>query len=306
MGGRPANERKMRLAVTLLVKDESDIITSVLDYYLSEADILIVTDNGSTDGTGDVLEAYAEADRIRLIREPSPAFKQSEWVTRMARLAYTRFGADWVINSDADEFFVSRHGPLRSALDRVPRRMTSVHVRRHDFVLFEGAENLSVPRRMIYRKRRSTNLGGAPLPGKEIHRGCDDVVVSPGNHRVRSRKGRRVKDTDLIEVFHYPVRSFEQFMRKLNNIGSGLAHDPDWNGKAGARHHRLYERSNTENLERFYSQHYYWDRQRLETDLARQVLVRDELLRSVPESGYPAPPQAAWRSWMRRISGPRP
>ena len=99
----------MKIVMTLLVRDEIDIIQAQLDYHLAEGvDHIIVTDNGSVDGTLDILHDYADRGLIELFHEPPSDFSQHRWVTRMARHAASKHGADWVINADADEFFLWR------------------------------------------------------------------------------------------------------------------------------------------------------------------------------------------------------
>ena len=63
---------------------------------------------------------------LHLIREPGDDLRQSEWVTRMARLAATDFGADWIFNADADEFWLARGAGLKEVLGAVPGRFGAV------------------------------------------------------------------------------------------------------------------------------------------------------------------------------------
>ena len=65
-----------------------------------------------------MLEQYARSGHVHLIHEPGEDLRQDEWVTRMARLAATEYGADWVINSDADEFWWPRGASLAEVLAR--------------------------------------------------------------------------------------------------------------------------------------------------------------------------------------------
>jgi glycosyltransferase involved in cell wall biosynthesis len=118
-------------------------------------DHIIVTDNGSQDGTKEILEQYQASGQITLIHEPPADFSQHRWVTRMARHAYDRFHADWVINADADELFVWPHGSLRDALERIPAKVHRLRALRTDFVPFNRPESQSALREMIYRKTKS-------------------------------------------------------------------------------------------------------------------------------------------------------
>ena len=107
----------MTLVMTLLARDEIDVVDSWLAFHLNAGvDLVIATDNRSQDGTTEVLEEYARSGQVRLIREPGEDLRQDEWVTRMARLAATEYGADWVINSDADEFWWPRGASLSEVL----------------------------------------------------------------------------------------------------------------------------------------------------------------------------------------------
>src|SRR5215210_904706 len=127
----------MRLIMTLVVRDERDIIEANLRYHFAQGvDSVIVTDNGSTDGTLDVLGQYAAAGLLHLIEQHSDDYheRQADWITHMARLAATEFDADWVINNDADEFWWPVSGTLRDAFDNIPERYQALAATRPEFI----------------------------------------------------------------------------------------------------------------------------------------------------------------------------
>ena len=106
----------VKLVQTLVVRDEADIVDAQIAYHLNAGvDFVLATDHESDDGTTDVLETYARDGHLRLFREHGE-MRESDWRTRMARLAATEHGADWVINTDADEFWMPRRGTLKEAL----------------------------------------------------------------------------------------------------------------------------------------------------------------------------------------------
>ena len=101
--------------MTLLVRNESDIIRENLDFHLSQGvDHVFVTDNRSEDDTYEILTEYQQRNQVTLLYESGDNHAQGRWVTRMARLAVDVQKADWIINNDADEFWWPRKGTLKS------------------------------------------------------------------------------------------------------------------------------------------------------------------------------------------------
>lgn len=97
---------KPRLLLTLLVRDEIDIIKENLAFHRAAGvEHFIVTDNGSVDGTAEYLRDLSAKGEIVLIEKPDYTHSQGLWVTEMARRAATDFSVDWIIHGDADEFF---------------------------------------------------------------------------------------------------------------------------------------------------------------------------------------------------------
>lgn len=217
----------MRLAMTLMVRDEADIVGAMLDHHLSQGvEVIIVTDNGSVDGTAELLAEYEGRGLIELRHDPEHRKQQAETVTRMARDAAERYGADWVINADADEFWLPAAPglTLQEAFERIPVAVRAFDVPVHDMI---GPAALagSGLQRLVYRDLRTTEqLRSVGLRAHATHDvahvGDPSVEVAQGNHFVNLENHGPVPAGAEIEVLHFPWRSWEQYARKVRNAGS--------------------------------------------------------------------------------------
>jgi len=214
----------MKLIMTLLIRDNADTLRENLEYHFKQGvDFVIATDNLSVDDSKSILMEYQRQGRLHYIYEPSDTFNQAKWVTRMARMASWRFGADWVINNDADEFWWPKKGQTLKALFlNLPKGINVVEAYRNNFLYCsDEPEELPFYRRMTYRELCSSNAMGERLPSKLAHIARPWAKVGFGNHSVW-RIGRVKRVCDLIEIFHYPIRSRAQIIEKISKGGSAL------------------------------------------------------------------------------------
>jgi hypothetical protein len=221
----------VQLALTLLVKDEADVIDANIAYHLGAGvDFVVATDNGSTDDTLEILERYEREGVLHLIREPSTDFRQGEWVTRMARLAADR-GAGWVINADGDEFWWPRAGDLKEVLERLPERYGVVHGVWRPFVA-RPDDGKHFAERMTARLSMQAAINDPTNPfrpaRKATHRAHPGVRVRDGNHDVEGAPLVTLHGWYPLEVFHLPLRSRDQVETKYaGGARRGLRFVPD-------------------------------------------------------------------------------
>jgi hypothetical protein len=207
----------MKLVQTLVVRDEVDIIDAQIAYHLNAGvDFVIATDHDSEDGTLEILESYERRGYLQLIRERGE-MRESDWRTRMARAAAIEHGADWVINTDADEFWVPRRGTLKDVLAAVPDAAGVVWATTCHFVP-RPDDGAFFAERMTARFAGEAALNDPTSPyrphAKAAHRADPAIQVRFGSHRVISDRLKPLPAWHPADVFHFPYRSLEQYERK--------------------------------------------------------------------------------------------
>lgn len=214
----------MKLVMTLLARNEADIVDANLAYHLNAGvDFVVATDNRSDDGTLEILRRYEREGLLHLLQEGGDGIQQGEWVTRMARLAASEFEADWVLNCDADEFWWPRKGSLKEVLARVPARYATVRAFLRNYVPRADAADRfeeSMTARLVPAELRPGSvfeLHPFQPQDKVLHRAHPDVTVGWGNHDARWDDSIDLRGFWPVEVLHFPIRGVEQVAHKWEN-----------------------------------------------------------------------------------------
>jgi len=206
----------MKIVMTLMAWNEEDILDAHLAFHLNAGvDLVLAIDNGSTDATGEILESYARDGHVELTRDDG-VLDQAEWVTRLARRASTEFGADWVINSDADEFYWPRGGTLKEVLSAVPAQYGGVRGMLRNFAPRPHGHDFFAERMNVRVCNPGAEDNSPYSPRfKAMHRGDPDVEVFWGSNRALSRGLEPLAGWYPIDVLHFPIRSLEQCRDKF-------------------------------------------------------------------------------------------
>lgn len=188
-------------SVLMCVKDETDIICRSLTHWLAlGCNAFFIRDNGSTDGTVEIIKDFAEKAKEQVKHFHFETETQQEWdnhvvINRFVLMSqyvgfYTMFPAD------VDEFL-----HIEGEID-FPSFF---------FSYIPYYDNLpSGTRRLNTHKKCFGNFPPGTFPD-----------ISIGNHLILNPKGLTEIDTPFYYE-HYPIRSKEQYRKKLENIGNAF------------------------------------------------------------------------------------
>jgi len=272
----------MKIAMTLLVRDEADVVDAQIAFHLNAGvDLVVATDNRSQDGTTEILERHSSEGHLHLIREPGKDLRQTEWVTRMARMAATEHGADWVLNTDADEFWWPQGGDFRALFAAVPDHFGVIRGAWRNFVPRPDDDRFFAERMTVRYCTPDFRSHPLSIHFKSAHRASPDVRVGRGNHEAFAPGLVPLRGWHAIEVLHFPVRSFEQCTRKYVTQFVAL----ERNAEKGIAEHmaEAYRAYRAGRLEDFYRPLVIGD-DRLEAGLRSGELAVDTRLRDILRS----------------------
>lgn len=198
----------MTVVAITMARDEADIIGSTVAHLVGQVDRVLVADNLSTDGTGEIARA-AGAD---VVDDPDPAYRQAEKMTALAHEARARYGATWIVPFDADEVWYARGARLGDHLAAVEPMHHLVAADLFDHVATaEDVDDVDPVRSIVWRRRDP-----APLP-KVAVRYRPDVVIHQGNHGAHFTAFVPAAHPARLVVRHFPYRSPAQLVRKVRN-----------------------------------------------------------------------------------------
>lgn len=199
----------MSVFAVSLIKDEADIVRATVSRMIAQVDHVMVADNGSTDGTREILDDLS----CTVIDDPEVGYYQARKMTELALLAHDA-GAEWVVPFDADEVWLARDGRrLAEVLPELEQPVAAAEMFNH-YASGRDEAGRDPIERMGWRTRDALSLP------KVAARPVLKVSIAQGNHTAHYPYGVA---EGLLEIRHFPYRSPEQFVSKARNGAAAYA-----------------------------------------------------------------------------------
>lgn len=206
----------MRILGISLVKNEEDIIESFVRYNLSIMDHMLIIDNGSTDGTLDILESMITSGLPITLTFDSGDYNQIRIMNHaLYEVMHGRFGAipDFIIPIDADEFLVAEHNGInpRDIIQKLDHN--ALHkVLWRTYIPSSILTAPFTPEGMQTVRKKEYEAGvKLIIPTKLIRKG---FVLNNGNHDAFAPYEIVKHRCDLLRMAHFPIRTPVQFFLK--------------------------------------------------------------------------------------------
>lgn len=248
-------EHNTKIVAVSMIRNGGVMTESFVRYTLSFSDMLIVFDHNSTDGTAEVLNALeTEAGgKLVLYKHSRPVgveYSQAEITNSMLREAFGKYGADFVLPLDADEFpLLTGEGGV-SLRDRL-HSLSPDRCYRVNWLPFappaEGEPDGKSFFPLAFTVCRSRHY--SLLPKCIVSRRCfdeDGLTLPMGNHALYTAAGGEYGNiADLspeICYAHYPCLSRESMVIKTVHGWLACLASQEWAPGVAASYKKIYDR----------------------------------------------------------------
>lgn len=285
-----------RVAAIMMIRDEDDIIEANIRHHARlGVDHFVILDHGSADATADILRALAaEGLSLTVLTYARDAeIELSQWYAALFTQVRA-LGAEIVLQIDGDEFWHLATDSF-ATFDWSAPVITAPRFNMFAPRTAVGSTDVA-PMTHVYRTRRPFHpedycsrvsrgdreisfdypVHMARIEPKVVFRLKDMGEIMMAGHGILSHSGEMLcpKPDGSAMVFHYPLRSFEQFSKKVTAFGAVFDRHPNLNRETSWQTRYLWELGEADALERAFLR-CFPDEAELRHWLDLGVLVRD-------------------------------
>jgi len=205
----------MRIVGMVPVYNEADIIGQVIEHLIAQGIEVVILDNASYDGSYEISSGFLGKGLLAIERQATAKHQWAYFLQRLYSMAL-QHSPDWVLISGADEFLESpyRELDLKSAIEREASEGYNV-IQFNHFEFWPTEKDWdSLERDVRKRIKYYTFNDNFQFRCWRVFPGIS--VAEGGSHYPNFPRGQPVclSPTKFV-LQHYPIRSYEQGLRKV-------------------------------------------------------------------------------------------